>query len=199
MLGYKGLNNDNKAQWLCRCDCGTEKIISGKSLRSGNTFSCGCYKKENITKHGLYKHSLYRVWTDMKGRCYNENNKHYKDYGGRGIFVCERWMDVELFFEDMLEAYEKHLYRNKTTQLDRINNDNGYSFENCKWSTSVENANNTRLLKWFFATSPDGITYEVLSQSIFARENDLKAYAINKCLNKKQSSHRGWKFEYKGE
>lgn len=199
VLSYKGLNNDNKAQWLCECDCGTIIVVSGKVLRSGNTVSCGCYKREIVTKHGLYKHKLYRIWIDMKGRCYNKNNKHYKDYGGRGITVCEEWKDVQLFFEDMLSTYENHKSQYKTTQLDRIDNNKGYYYENCKWSTAVENANNTRLLKEFIAISPEGKIYKVLSQSIFARENGLKTYGINNCLNKRQTSHKGWKFNYKGE
>jgi len=135
----------------------------------------------------------------MKDRCYNKNNKHYKDYGGRCITVCDEWKDVKIFYKDMITTYENHKSQYETTQLDRINNNKGYCFENCKWSTASENANNTRLLKEFIAISPDGKIYESLSQSIFARENDLKVYSINKCLNKKRLSHKGWKFNYKGE
>ena len=135
----------------------------------------------------------------MKDRCYNKNNKHYKDYGGRGITICDEWKDVKIFYKDMITTYENHKSQYETTQLDRIDNNKGYCFENCKWSTAIENANNTRLLKEFIAISPDGEIYESLSQSIFARENNLKVVSINNCLNKRQLSHKGWKFNYKGE
>lgn len=200
VVAYVGLNKDKKATWDCICVCGNHTIVSGKSLRSGNTVSCGCYGKDRVTKHGLCYTTLYRVWSDMKQRCYNLNNKHYKDYGGRGITVCDRWKNsFENFYADMGASYENHLSTCSTTQIDRENNFLGYCPENCKWSTAVENANNTRLLRYFVAISPGGTKYTASSQSLFAMQHDLKAYGINHCLNNRQATHGGWQFKYKEE
>ena len=92
-----------EAMWKCICDCGKEKIARGSSLRGGNTKSCGCLigviTKKLHSKHGGYKTRLYSIWNKMKQRCFNENNENYKNYGGRGITICEEWMDFNNFRE----------------------------------------------------------------------------------------------------
>jgi hypothetical protein len=126
---------DKLYYWKCICDCGNEKIISGNRLRSGKTKSCGCIVK---VQNGLSKTAAYRSWDAMIQRCYDSTVAHYKNYGLRGIEVCESWRQSFLsFLNDMGDRPE-----GKT--LDRINNEGNYTKENCKWSTGSEQALNRR-------------------------------------------------------
>lgn len=130
----------NHVAYECRCDCGTERLVSVNLLLKGYTASCGCTNitatKLANTKHGLWKHRLHGTWRSMKERCYNPNQVNYHRYGGRGITVCERWHKVENFIAD-----NEHLAL-PGTSLDRIKNDLPYGPDNCKWSTPLEQANN---------------------------------------------------------
>lgn len=115
------------------------------SLKSSNTRSCGCLKKEillkNITQHGQSKTAAYTSWLNMKQRCSNPNNPNYKYYGGRGIFVCDRWLNsFENFLADMGD-------RPNNCDIDRRNNNEGYSPENCRWVSKTENNFNQRKRK----------------------------------------------------
>lgn len=139
--------------WHCQCLCGTEREVFVGNLANGASTSCGCYSAEvageRATKHGLSKNGgrskLYAVYSAMINRCYNPNQRSYKDYGARGITVCPRWLHGEsgkqglvCFVDDMEPTYAAEL------QLDRIRNEEGYSPDNCKWSTRVEQAHNKR-------------------------------------------------------
>lgn len=132
-------NEHGSARWLCRCSCGKEKIVDGGSLRSGRSKSCGHFRKNGNPKHGGRWTRLYMVWDSMRGRCFTTSNKNYKDYGGRGIMVCEEWNDFSAFRDWALaNGYKKGL------SIDRINNDGNYEPSNCRWATPHEQRINQR-------------------------------------------------------
>lgn len=145
VLGYF-----SKGVWYCKCDCGNVVRCYGGSLRAGTTASCGCLKSKNTKtkklikgakfiekKPILRKKPIYYIWASMLTRCLNPKAKCFKNYGGRGITVCERWLKFENFLADMGEKPDG-------LSLDRIENDKGYYKENCRWATFEEQANNRR-------------------------------------------------------
>lgn len=138
--------HDAAAYWKCRCDCGKEKIVSGKNLMYGKSLSCGCLSKEVARKlhlkHKAHNTSLYNRWTNMKHRCLNPNNTSYKYYGGRGITVCEEWRNDFQAFYDYVSKLPH--FGEKGYSLDRINNDGNYEPGNVRWATAKEQANNRR-------------------------------------------------------
>ena len=142
VLCENGRTKGGEAIWLCRCDCGVEATVVGKSLRSGHSASCGCLKRDVAASHQLYRHRLYDAWRMMLDRCTNPNSKAYPRYGGRGISICERWAHRENglanFIADMDPTYQDGL------SLERQNNDLGYSPENCTWATRVAQSRNRR-------------------------------------------------------
>lgn len=142
VLERAGQNKNRNALWKCQCECGLIKITSGRLLRNGDSKSCGCLRLDSCIKthtiHGMSKSPEFAIWAAMIQRCQNPKNIGYKDYGGRGITICERWLNsFENFFIDMGPKPEKH-------SIDRINNDRGYSPENCRWATCHEQRMNQR-------------------------------------------------------
>lgn len=126
--------------WQCRCDCGNIVTVSGESLKYGNTKSCGCKRRNNFRTHGKSDTRLYEIWTDMKQRCLNPNQKNYKYYGGRGITICKEWLDDFINFYDW--AMENG-YQDKLT-IDRIDVNGKYEPNNCRWVTMETQLRNTR-------------------------------------------------------
>ena len=146
-----GRNHRMEVLWLCVCDCGNEVVINGVNLRSGNSKSCGCRRKEaaskSFTKHGRSSTRLYQIWNQVVQRCTNPKSEKYEYYGGRGIKLCDRWLDVDLFFVDMEEVYDKHvdIYGEKDTTIDRIDPNGDYEPNNCRWTTRSQQSRNTRV------------------------------------------------------
>lgn len=138
----RGENIGHVAAFICRCDCGATSLVRGHSLRSGGSTGCGCARSKRLgdraRSHGKHNHHLYGTWVAMRDRCRRKNHDQFKNYGGRGITVCDRWADFESFLEDMEPSW-----RHGRT-LDRIDNDGNYTPENCKWSTQSEQLSNQR-------------------------------------------------------
>lgn len=150
VTGYYGKTKSGRSLWLCRCECGNEKIANSDSIKRGLTRSCDCLDREahffrpNRKKHGDHGTRLYRIWKAMKSRCYCVNSESYqKWYGARGITVCQEWQNDFSKFRDwaLSNGYRDDL------SIDRINPDGNYEPHNCRWATAKEQVNNRRIQK----------------------------------------------------
>lgn len=149
VIGFNGKSKKGHCSlWYCECICGNKKTIRSTNLKSGHAKSCGCFQSESTkkrsTKHGHtigHKSSpTYAAWATMKQRCDNKHKVGYNYYGGRGISYCDEWGDFKAFLKDMGEAP-------KGMEIDRINNNKGYSKKNCRWATKTTNRRNKRNAK----------------------------------------------------
>ena len=147
-LSFSHKDSHRKTYWDFQCDCGKIKTLRLDCVKNGSIKSCGCFKNQNLNREGskpMYEDigpldscNLYSRWKGMKRRCYDRNFSQYKDYGGRGITICDEWLYNFRTFYDwaMSHGYSPEL------QIDRIDNDGNYEPDNCRWVTPKENANN---------------------------------------------------------
>jgi hypothetical protein len=176
-IGLIGSNPHN--HWECICDCGNIRQVSGANLRNGLAKSCGCLQKENAsianTKHGFSqkKSKEYLAWQNMRKRCNCKTSDDYKNYGQRGITVCERWDSFANFYADMGDCPTGY-------SLDRIDVNKGYSPENCRWADAKTQARNKTNTRW--------ITYNGITKALceWAELSGTKRTMIDKRIN------RGW-------
>lgn len=152
IISKAGRNKHGAQLWWCECDCGEYIILIKNRFINGDTKSCGCFNrmfakirsqqlKLIATTHGQSKTVEYQIWIQIKGRCFNKNNKAFKNYGGRGISICKRWLNFNNFIIDMGKR------PNSKYTIERTNNEKGYSPENCIWATKTIQARNRRLPK----------------------------------------------------
>lgn len=148
---FAGVNKHGGSLWVCECECGTQITASSNHLRTGCVKSCGCLNDEQRIRvcveratHGkarrIERSRIYGIWANMMARCCNQNRSDYAHYGARGITVCDRWRDFELFYADAGDPP-------KGLSLDRIDVNGNYEPGNVRWATQIQQMNNTRYTK----------------------------------------------------
>lgn len=181
-IGQKRYGGEPKRMWLCKCDCGNTIITAITPLKQGRTKSCGCYANEMQhsigRKHGMSNSRIFSIWANMLSRCTNPNSTHFKRYGGRGITVCDEWLGEEGSVNFINWALNNG-YSDELT-IDRINNDKGYSPDNCRWVTNKVQQRNKSTNKLL---TLDGKT---LCVSEWSEITGISTNTINQRLN------RGW-------
>ena len=203
LLVIKQIGIDKRTRqkkWLCKCDCGKEKETITSYLTSGDTKSCGCLRREselknlekgrgkNTIKHGMHNTRIYQIWADMKERCFNINNKAYKNYGERGIKVCDEWIDKKNGFINFYNWAIKNGYKEYLT-IDRINVNGNYEPSNCRWATWKQQANNRRMTRKIIIFGENKTAYE------FEKQYGLNA---NLLIQRYDKGYRNDKLVYKG-
>lgn len=175
----KSISSDNKSRWVFKCDCGSIVTKIKDNVTCNLTTSCGCFRKRKgrNSTHKLSKTKFYKVWAAIKRRCSNPKDISYENYGGRGITISDEWMTFENFYNDMFESYKEGL------SIERMDNNKGYSKENCCWATRKEQCINRR--STHFVT----IEGQTLSFSDTCRKYGIKISTAKSRLN------YGWTYE----
>ncbi len=176
-----GLSKNKFVLWLCKCACGNKIIVTSNNLRTGNTQSCGCLatelRRKNLLKHGLRNTRIYSIWKGMKQRCCNKNSTKYKDYGARGIIICQEWLNNFICFYNwaLKNGYADNL------SIDRIDANGNYEPLNCRWVTLKEQNNNRR--------SNNNITIWNKTQNLelWCKELNIKRSQVYKLVQKGKS------------
>jgi hypothetical protein len=170
-----------RVEWECSCDCGRLAVVCANNLKAGRQVSCGCYREQQIGErsltHGQTGTVEYKTWLGIKKRCYNTACKSYADYGGRGITVCERWLnDFPAFLADMGPRPASH-------SIERIDNHGPYSPDNCRWASRTSQNRNTRR-NHYIEHNGQRLTLQELADS-----HSIDRLVVLKRLN------RGWSVE----
>ena len=182
------INSDGRMRykhyWHCCCECGNETDVAEGALKRGDIRSCGCLRKDVTGRkrktHGLTGTRLFCIYHGIKSRCYNKNDKYYYNYGGRGITMCDEWLnDFNSFVKWANEnGYSDIPYNVGGVSIDRIDNDKGYSPDNCRWATRIEQNNNTRTNR---RITVNGETHTV---SEWSRITGIELHVINDRIRK---------------
>lgn len=166
-----------RTYWHCNCDCGGTKCVDAALLINGVVRSCGCWRIAAPRAHARSGHPLYQRWRSMMSRCFNPSARAFKNYGARGIKVCDRWCNFDNFIADNAHGLQPGL------SIDRIDNDGPYSPENCRWATRLEQTINRRTTRY--------ITFLGRTQCVthWAREMGMHQATLDRRLR------RGWSVE----
>ena len=169
-----GKNGRTRTMWNCVCDCGNAVIVEASHLKSGHSKSCGCITK----KHGMFGTRIYKIWDSMKQRCFNKNHSEYKNYGGRGITICDEWIQN---FQSFYNWAMANGYRDDLT-IDRKDVNGNYCPENCRWADDIVQHNNTRVNRYIEFKG------ETHTMAEWARIKGMKYVTLNTRINKYQWS-----------
>lgn len=191
VLGIADRRKDGLYRYRCLCECGIETVVIGRNLKNGHSKSCGCLHRDIITTHGKTNSRLFGIWHSILQRCRNQNDKDYKNYGERGIEVCDEWKSNFQSFYDwaMANGYADNL------TIDRKDVNGNYCPENCRWATQKEQSNNKRsnrcisyndrtmtLQQW---AEEIGISPDALYRRI-----EIYGWSVEKAFNKPLQVHK---------